>query len=149
MAKVIKHHARMLLKLDEVTAPDGERCIGTDALAEALDLKPPQVWRAVRYLAVRGLIEVHRHPGAVRNGYRVTTRGREAAAALRSGQQPKKRRSDPANNPLVLLNPAERADYDVFKKAGYRQAEALAKIGRSDVLETSAALKAAKRQGGA
>lgn len=136
MAKVTRHHARMLLKLDEETVPEGDRSIGTAALADALDLNPPQVWRALRYLAMRGLAEAHRESTATRNGYRVTARGRDAAATLRSGQQPAKRRADPANNPLVLLSPAERADYDIFRKAGYRQAEALAKIGRSDVLET-------------
>lgn len=149
MAKVTRHHARMLLKLDEETVPDGDRGIGTAVLADALDFNRRQVWRALRYLAVRGLVEAHRESTATRNGYRITARGRDAAAALRSGQQPAKRRADPANNPLVLLSPVERAGYDAFKKAGYRRAESLAKIGRSDVLETSATLKAAKRQGGA
>ena len=43
--------------------------------------------------------------------------------------------ADPEFNPLVLLTPAERADYDVLKRAGYSRADALRAIGRLDILD--------------
>jgi hypothetical protein len=45
----------------------------------------------------------------------------------------KRLNADPAFNPLAALSAAERADYDVLKRAGYRRAEALAAIGRDDL----------------
>jgi hypothetical protein len=42
--------------------------------------------------------------------------------------------ADPARNPLVLLTPAEREDYDVCMRAGRTRAEALRAIGREDLL---------------
>jgi len=41
---------------------------------------------------------------------------------------------DPRINPLALLSDAERADYDLFRRKGFRRAEALAQIGRGDIL---------------
>lgn len=45
----------------------------------------------------------------------------------------KRRHADPAFNPLVRLTAAERADYDAYRGAGYRRAEALRAIGRADL----------------
>jgi hypothetical protein len=45
----------------------------------------------------------------------------------------KRLHADPAFNPLAALSAAERADYDVLKKAGYGRAEALRAIGRADM----------------
>jgi hypothetical protein len=55
----------------------------------------------------------------------------EFAAAHRARM--KALHADPEFNPLVLLTDAERADYDVLKKAGYSRSDALAAIGRADL----------------
>jgi len=47
----------------------------------------------------------------------------------------KARKADPALNPLVLLTPEERADYDLMKRKGFTRAEALTSIGRTDLVQ--------------
>lgn len=42
--------------------------------------------------------------------------------------------ADPARNPLVLLTPQERTDYNTLKKAGHPRADALRAIGRADLV---------------
>jgi hypothetical protein len=46
----------------------------------------------------------------------------------------RKLNGDSAFNPLAALSASERADYTTFKKAGYKRTEALAAIGRADLL---------------
>ena len=54
--------------------------------------------------------------------------------AERSRERMKALHADPFRNPLVLLTPAERADYDVLvRKGGLDRATALAAIGRDDL----------------
>ena len=60
-----------------------------------------------------------------------TTCGRHAAAnAARAAERMRKRHADPEFNPLAALTGAERADYDVLRKAGYTRAEAFEAMGR-------------------
>lgn len=40
----------------------------------------------------------------------------------------------PDVNPLVLLTPTERADYDLLKRAGHSRNDALRSIGRGDLI---------------
>ena len=40
----------------------------------------------------------------------------------------------PEVNPLVLLTPTERADYDLLKRAGHSRNDALRSIGRGDLI---------------
>jgi hypothetical protein len=57
----------------------------------------------------------------------------EFAAANR--ERLKALNADPRHNPLAALSPADRADYDVLRtKGGYGREEALAMIGRHDLL---------------
>ena len=44
------------------------------------------------------------------------------------------RHADSTHNPLVLLSKAERREYDVMKHYRYSRAEALASIGRADLI---------------
>ena len=57
-----------------------------------------------------------------------------AANAERSAERMRRLNRDPEFNPLVALSEQERADYDVLKRAGYTRAEALAAIGREDLI---------------
>ena len=47
--------------------------------------------------------------------------------------------ADPEFNPLVVLTPAERADYDVLKRAGYSRDDVFRAIGRADLIRPEAA----------
>ena len=47
----------------------------------------------------------------------------------------RKRWRDPKHNPLVLLTPEERADYDLLKRNRLSRKDALKAIGRLDILE--------------
>ena len=42
--------------------------------------------------------------------------------------------ADPSHNPLVLLTPDQRADYDALKRAGHSRGDALRAIGRDDLV---------------
>ena len=45
--------------------------------------------------------------------------------------------NDPKRNPLVLLSPKERAEYDeLTKRHRYRRAEALVAVGRADLVQS-------------
>ena len=50
--------------------------------------------------------------------------------AKANAERMRKRHADPEFNPLAALTEAERADYDVLRKAGYTRAEAFRAIGR-------------------
>ena len=77
-------------------------------------------------------------------GGAMTTCGRHSAAkaermrqlnadpefAKANAERMRKRHADPEFNPLAALTEAERADYDVLRKAGYTRAEAFRAIGR-------------------
>lgn len=41
---------------------------------------------------------------------------------------------DPKYNPIVLLTPNEKADYDILTKSGMKRRDALISIGREDIL---------------
>lgn len=56
----------------------------------------------------------------------MTRCGRHSAA---NAERMRRLNRDPEFNPLVALSEQERADYDVFKSAGYTRAEALAIMG--------------------
>jgi hypothetical protein len=53
-------------------------------------------------------------------------------AALAAGRA--RRWGDPARNPLAALSPAQRRDYDTFRKAGYSRAEALDAVAAAAAL---------------
>jgi len=52
----------------------------------------------------------------------------------RMSEASKKAWADPEKNPLAGLSVAERADYDLLKRNGYSRDEALAAIGRGDLV---------------
>ena len=56
--------------------------------------------------------------------------------AERHRERMKALNADPEFNPLAALTSAERADYDALKAARYRRHEALAAIGRADLVRT-------------
>lgn len=62
----------------------------------------------------------------------LTTCGRHSKAHAKAhAERMRQRHADPEFNPLVLLTPEERADYDVLRKAGYTRAEAFVALRKS------------------
>ena len=80
------------------------------------------------------------HPQTVRRWFkRLGGLGHDGRRRAHVARSPKEANAawwaDPANNPLAALTAAERADYDVLKrKGGISRAEALAAIGRADLV---------------
>lgn len=54
--------------------------------------------------------------------------------AERSAERMRQQHKDPEFNPLVLLTQQERADYDIFKRAGCTRDEAFEAVGRVDLI---------------
>lgn len=87
MGKLPLHHIRVLNELDENTQPNGEWCIGFDALALHCGMDRQAVRRITRHLARKGYAEYWRglwsddgEPAGA--GYCITRQGRELANSL-------------------------------------------------------------------
>ena len=66
---------------------------------------------------------------------RMRARNADPEFAKASAERMRARHADPARNPLVLLSPAERADYDILtRKGGKTRNDALAAVGRDDLV---------------
>ncbi|MRN48212.1 hypothetical protein GJU93_16770, partial [Brucella sp. 10RB9212] len=91
MSKLPPHHERVLVALNECSAPYGEFCANFKRIAQFANMEEiPEVRRIVRALARKGFAEYWR--GLITDdgdfagaGYCITPAGRELAATLPSG----------------------------------------------------------------
>ena len=71
---------------------------------------------------------------AERRSNRMKALHADPEVAERRNNRLKALHADPERNPLVLLTPQERTDYNTLKKAGHPRADALRAIGRADLV---------------
>ena len=88
MRKLMDHHRRVLVELDEHTQPDGELCCHFKPLARWCEMEIREVRRITRHLARKGLAEYHRalftEDGYLAGaGYCITPAGRAKLAEER------------------------------------------------------------------
>lgn len=89
MSKLLPHHARILIALNDCSAPYGEFCANFKHIAKAANMDDiPEVRRIVRVLARKGLAEFWR--GLITDdgsfagaGYCITHAGRQLVAEKR------------------------------------------------------------------
>ena len=73
---------------------------------------------------------------AARHRERMKALNADPEFAARNRERMKALNADPARNPLVLLTPSERADYDLLvRKGGMRRNETFVAIGRADLVK--------------
>ena len=100
--------------------------------------EPPWEAMIARVLAGESAIDVAREYGADARSLRLRTQHRRpnfaAQNKLRAAASFRRIWKDPKHNPMVLLTPDEKQDYDVLVKSGVRRKEALISILREDLI---------------